>query len=71
MIIYENHCVGCPPEMGCMGSACKLMNVPVLICDECGEEYEKLYWYGKKQLCEYCYADNMIKEAEEVEVETL
>ena len=30
MIKYENECVGCPPERGCLGSSCPYMNVPRL-----------------------------------------
>lgn len=35
---YENQCVGCPPDIGCMGEACKYMNVPVNHCDRCDNE---------------------------------
>ncbi len=43
MVTYENECVGCPPEMGCLGSACPNRNVKYLYCDKCGEDAEKLY----------------------------
>jgi hypothetical protein len=48
----ENQCVGCPPEMGCLGSSCPNRNVliPYLYCDKCGEEVEDLY----DGLCETC-----------------
>lgn len=58
MIKYENECVGCPPEMGCMGNACPYRNVPVYYCDECGEEigYEDVYTTdGANHLCKNCY----------------
>lgn len=53
MIEFENECVGCPPEMGCLGSTCKYINVPHYYCDECGDE-SKLYEYENKELCENC-----------------
>lgn len=41
----ENQCVGCPPEMGCLGSACPNMNVKIYSCDYCGDDFnpEELY----------------------------
>ena len=41
MIKYENECVGCPKEMGCLGSACPYRNVPHLYCDECEDEFDE------------------------------
>lgn len=49
----ENECVGCPPEMGCLGNSCPNRNVVRLQCDECGEE-EKLYHYDSEELCGDC-----------------
>lgn len=37
-IRYDNECVGCPPELGCLGEACPNRNVPIYICDICGAE---------------------------------
>lgn len=54
MIRFEDQCVGCPTEMGCLGSVCPHMNVPVLICDECHEYVDDLYWYDGEQICEDC-----------------
>ena len=54
MIKYEDECVGCPPEMGCIGDSCPNRNVPHLYCDKCGEECEELYLYDKEELCEDC-----------------
>lgn len=53
MIKHENDCVGCPPEMGCLGDSCQYRNVPHYYCDDCGLE-NKLYEYEDKQLCETC-----------------
>lgn len=49
----ENECVGCPPNMGCLGSACPNRNVEHFYCDECKAE-EKLYHYDGKELCIEC-----------------
>lgn len=54
MIIYENECVGCPTGMGCMGSSCPNRNVKHYICDECKDEFEKIYYYEGKELCLSC-----------------
>lgn len=35
---YENRCVGCPTEIGCLGSSCPYKNVPLDYCDSCGRE---------------------------------
>lgn len=43
MVTYENLCVSCPSNMGCIGDACMYRNVPVLTCDECGSEVDELY----------------------------
>ena len=57
-IKYEDECVGCPPEMGCLGSACPNRNVPHYYCDgeDCGEEFlaNELYDYDGEMLCVDC-----------------
>lgn len=54
MVTYEDECVGCPTEMGCLGSACPNRNVKHLYCDRCGNDEEKLYKYNDEELCEEC-----------------
>lgn len=56
MIRYENQCVGCPPEMGCMGEGCPKRNVPVPYCDECDNELDpnEIYEVDGQMLCEEC-----------------
>lgn len=52
-----NECVGCPPELGCLGEACPNRNVLVFTCDDCGEEFgaEELYEYEyDRMLCAEC-----------------
>lgn len=61
MIRFEDQCVGCPTEMGCLGSACPYMNVPVMICDKCKEEVYELFWYDGEQLCQDCLLDQFEK----------
>lgn len=53
MMIVENECVGCPPEMGCLGSACPYLNVKRFYCDKCGKE-ETLYKFDGQELCIDC-----------------
>ena len=56
MVTYEDECVGCPAEMGCLGSTCIYRNVPHYFCDKCKDEvyYEDLYYYDGKEICEDC-----------------
>ncbi|MCD8200494.1 MAG: hypothetical protein LUD47_00280 [Clostridia bacterium] len=60
MIKYEDDCVGCPPEMGCMGNVCKYKHAPHYYCDVCGEEYqpEDLFMIDDKMVCEGCAEEN-------------
>ena len=51
MVKYEDECVGCPPELGCLGSACPNRHVPRLYCDKCGEEVDEFY---EDELCIDC-----------------
>ncbi len=56
MIRYENHCVGCPPDIGCIGSACCYRHVPVPFCDKCGDEIDGDAYEGDDMmLCEDCF----------------
>lgn len=43
-IIYDKGgCVGCPTEMGCLGSMCPYCWELIMTCDMCHEEGDKLY----------------------------
>jgi hypothetical protein len=53
MIVIENECVGCPPDLGCIGNSCPYLRVPRFYCDECKDE-TKLYWFENEQLCIDC-----------------
>ena len=62
MVKVENGCVGCPPEMGCMGSSCPNRNVKVIYCDCCGEEIcDEVYEVEGEDLCEDCLKDKFRK----------
>ena len=58
MVRIENDCVGCPPEMGCLGSSCPYRNVPHYYCDGCNWEDEEFYvfnapWGNEDEI--YCF----------------
>ena len=53
MIVIENECVGCPPEMGCIGDSCKYLNVKRYYCDSCNYE-AKLFNFDGQELCIDC-----------------
>lgn len=63
-IRYENECVGCPPDMGCLGVACSNRRVPHLYCDKCKQEVDDLYDYDDKQICLDC----IVKQLKKIEV---
>ena len=54
MVVHENECVGCPPEMGCLGTACPNINVKHRYCDKCGDDAEKLYVVDGDEVCDDC-----------------
>lgn len=61
MIEYINECVGCPKEIGCLGSECPHQNVKYLYCDECGDDVDVLYDLDGQQLCIKCVAEHLPK----------
>ena len=56
----ENECVGCPPEIGCIGPSCPYVHVTRCYCDVCGESAE--YTIDGKDYCENC-ATEYLQEA--------
>ncbi len=54
--VIEDECVGCPPEMGCLGSSCPNKSVKRYYCDECEQEFEPedLYVVDGEELCHDC-----------------
>lgn len=72
MLKHVDECVGCPPEKGCLGSACPNRNVPRWFCDECENEFERdeLRVFNGKQLCYDCLCEEVWFSAEEPEDES-
>lgn len=71
MLKHVDECVGCPPEKGCLGSACPNRNVPRWFCDECENEFERdeLRVFNGKQLCYDCFCEEAWLSADEPEEE--
>lgn len=63
MTKYESECVGCPPELGCIGSACPNLRFPVYYCDECGDSTD-IYEFEGEELCISCITDRLTKVGE-------
>lgn len=59
MVEYSDECCGCATDLyPCRGSSCPNRNVPHLICDKCGQEFEELFSDGQEELCLECLLDN-------------
>ena len=56
----ENECVGCSPEMRCIGDSCPNRNVVRYYCDKCDTE-ETLYHHDGKELCIDCIIETLDK----------
>lgn len=57
----EDECVGCPPEMGCLGSGCPNRNVHRYYCDKCKREFEAEELFineDEDELCTNCFLSN-------------
>lgn len=67
----EDGCVGCPPEMGCLGSSCPNKNIRVYsyFCDKCGDEFdaEELYVVDGDDICAECLLNEYQTVAQEEE----
>lgn len=54
----RDECVGCPPNMGCLGSGCPNRNIKIMTCDFCDntEEDETIYHdvENDEDICESC-----------------
>ena len=67
MIREENDCCGCAvPAYPCLGNACPRRHTIHMICDECGEEVERLWDYKGDQLCEDCVREHAFDDLTEV-----
>jgi hypothetical protein len=58
MKIIEDGCVGCPPEIGCLGSACRYKNEIHFYCDKCLNE-TTLFFFGDSELCADCVLEQL------------
>lgn len=66
MITERDECCGCATESyPCLVDSCSRRHTIVLICDECGDEVEKLYKVDGMKLCSRC----ALNELEEVDYE--
>lgn len=54
MVRFEDECVGCPPNMGCLGSACPNRNVPHYYCDVCEDELDPDDMYSDGEVEHMC-----------------
>ena len=63
-VVFEDNCLDCPPELGCMGDACPNRREAHYFCDKCDEEVspEGLYEVDDEDLCENCLKDLFRKE---------
>lgn len=59
MTRYEDQCVGCPPEIGCLGAVCPNKNVKIYECDNCHDIFYVLYDYNGEQLCADCVLEKL------------
>ena len=60
-------CVACPPERGCMGSACPYRRAVTWYCDRCGAEGARsdLRLLGGEALCRECFSEAAWENADE------
>ena len=56
-IRYENQCVDC--GFPCRYEACRYYKVAIPVCDECGEDVDKLYRLDGDELCETCVLERL------------
>ncbi len=63
MIFYENECVDCPKEIGCVGKSCPNRHVPHTRCDDCQDEDVDLFEYDNEELCIDCIEKRLAKVA--------
>lgn len=57
---YVDMCVGCPPEMGCLGDSCPQRNSLVFKCDNCESE-DEIYEFEGQELCIECIKELLEK----------
>lgn len=51
-----NNCVGCPPEIYCLGDGCPLRHSLEISCDRCGKKIvEDDCWQDEDETNDYCW----------------
>lgn len=66
MTVYEDQCVSCPPEMGCLGNSCPNLNVEVHRCDECKDYADCII--DDEELCFQCAEKKLNNYFNELEI---
>lgn len=56
-IRHENQCVDC--GFPCKYEACRDYKVATPVCDNCGEDVEKLYLLDGEELCASCVLERL------------
>ena len=69
MVKFENQCVGCHPETGCIGRTCPNRRVPIIYCDRCEEEtrYDEIRHIDGEDICYDCFMERCSEEFYEAE----
>ena len=78
MIVEEDFCVGCPPEI-CRGGCQYRNKIKMRVCDNCKGNDDTLYIYNGKELCYGCayseirsdYETNTDIDNEEIDIDNL
>ena len=78
MIVEEDFCVGCPPEI-CRGGCQYRNKIKMRVCDNCEGNDDTLYIYNGKELCYGCvyseiknsYETNIGINSKEIDIDNL
>lgn len=57
----KSGCVGCPSNLGCLGTGCPQCWETIMECDKCGEEVDELFRLDDVDLCEDCLKSSCIE----------
>ena len=62
MLTRVNECVDC--AIPCVGGYCAKANALAVCCDGCGKSAELLYLLDGETLCQNCFIETVLEEAE-------
>lgn len=63
MIVYEDMCVGCPPDVCGWGYCPYSEPIPIHVCDRCENNSDDcLYIYNNEELCYDCVYEQIKKD---------